>query len=101
MHQLIELDRIEELLRTAESFPGGNGLVVNVGGFTRSILKFSSLSVGEVFGYEMAKPLGVRVARMQRFGLQGRNAPRCTSRGSTRRLAPTRSCSNSLLAAKT
>ena len=59
MHQLIELDRIEELLRTAESFPGGNGLVVNVGGFTRSILKFSSLSVGEVFGYEMAKPLGV------------------------------------------
>ena len=51
VHQLIELDRVEELLRTAESFPGGNGLVVNVSGFTRSILKFSSLSAGEVFGY--------------------------------------------------
>ena len=49
MHQLIELDRVEELLRAAEGFLGGNGLVVNVGGFTRSILKFSSLSVGEVF----------------------------------------------------
>jgi len=67
VHQLIELDRVEELLRTAESFPGGNGLVVNVSGFTRSILKFSSLSAGEVFGYEMAKALGVRVARMQGF----------------------------------
>ncbi len=67
MHRLIELDRVEELLRTADRFHGGNGLVANVGDFTRSILKFSPLSVGEVFGYEMATALGVRVARMRGF----------------------------------
>jgi hypothetical protein len=68
MHRLIELDNVENLLRNAQSFPGGgNGLVVNVGGFAQSILKFSSLSVGEVFGYQMATALGVRVARMQGF----------------------------------
>jgi len=67
MHRLIELDNVEELLRNAEPFSGGNGLVRDVGGFARSILKFSSLSVGEVFGYQMATALGVRVARMQGF----------------------------------
>jgi hypothetical protein len=67
VHRLIELENVDELLRNAESFPGGNGLVVNVGAFARSILKFSLLSVGEVFGYQMAAALGVRVARMQGF----------------------------------
>ena len=67
VHRLIELDTVEELLRTGQALPGGNGLVVNVGSFARSILKFSPLSVGEVFGYEMARALGVRVARMQGF----------------------------------
>src|SRR2546422_620780 len=66
VHRLVKLGGVEELLRTAQPFPGGgNGLVTDVGGFSRAILKFSELSVGEVFGYEMARALGVRVARMQ------------------------------------
>ncbi len=67
VHRLVELTNVEDLLRSAERFLGGNRLVVNVGGFPRSMLKFSSLSVGEVFGYQMATALGVRVARMQGF----------------------------------
>ena len=67
VHRLIELNNVEELLRSAEGFTGGNGLVSNVGPYSRSILKFSPLSVGEVFGYQIATALGVRVARMQGF----------------------------------
>ena len=67
VHRLIELGNVEELLRSAERFTGGNGLVSTVGPYPRSILKFSSLSVGEVFGYQIATALGVRVARMQGF----------------------------------
>ena len=52
LHRLIELDNVEELLRNAEHFAGGNGLVMNIGCFARSILKFSALSVGEIFGYQ-------------------------------------------------
>jgi hypothetical protein len=67
VHRLIELNNVEELLRSAERFTGGNGLVSNVGPYSRSILKFSLMSVGEVFGYQMAAALGVQVARMQGF----------------------------------
>ncbi len=65
MHWLIELHNVERLLSEAEQFSGGNGLVTGVGGFARSILKFSSISVCEVFGYQIASAIGVRVPRMQ------------------------------------
>ncbi|MGH9461123.1 MAG: hypothetical protein ACRD1X_07885 [Vicinamibacteria bacterium] len=65
MHSLLELHDVEQLLGEAERFSGGNGLVTGVGGFARSILKFSSISVCEVFGYLLASALGVRVPRMQ------------------------------------
>ena len=65
MRQIIELDYVERLLREAERFSGGNGLVRNVGGFATSILKFSPNSVCEVFGYQIAAAVGVRVPRMQ------------------------------------
>src|SRR5947208_1833094 len=61
MHGLIELDNVETLLREAEPFSGGNGLVTGVGDFARSILKFSSISVCEMLGYRLAAALGVRV----------------------------------------
>src|SRR2546427_2930689 len=67
MHRLIELDNVEELLQNSQRFSGGNGLIENIGGLARSILKFSPLSVCEVFGYQMATALGVRVTRMQGF----------------------------------
>lgn len=65
MHWLLELHGIEKLLDEAERFLGGNGLVTGVGGFARSIFKFSSISVCEVFGYLLAPAIGVRVPRMQ------------------------------------
>src|SRR3989454_10391726 len=65
MHWLLELHNVERLLSEAEQFSGGNGLVTGVGGFARSILKFSSISVCEAFGYLIASAIGVRVPRMQ------------------------------------
>lgn len=67
MHQLIALDDVNRLLREAQPFSGGNGLVTGVGGLARSILKFSSISVCEVLGYRLAEAVGVRVPRMQGF----------------------------------
>src|SRR2546427_10791487 len=71
MHRLIELDNVEELLQNSQRFSGGNGLIENIGGLARSILKFNPLSVCEVFGYQMATALGVRVDRMQGFWTTG------------------------------
>src|SRR5256885_2659879 len=65
MHRLIELDDGETLLRKAKPFSGGNGLVADVCGFTKAILKFSSISVCEVLGYQLAAAFGVRVPRSQ------------------------------------
>ncbi|MFQ5801423.1 MAG: hypothetical protein ACE5JQ_00830 [Candidatus Methylomirabilales bacterium] len=65
MHRLVELDHVEGLLRDAERFSGGNCLVMDVGGFAKSMLKFSSISVCEVFGYQIAAAVGIRVARTQ------------------------------------
>ena len=65
MHWLLELHSVEKLLGEAERFSGGNGLVTGVGGFAKSILKFSSISVCELFGYLIAPAAGVRVPRMR------------------------------------
>src|SRR3989442_11013962 len=65
MHAVIELRDVEKVLNDAERVAGGNGLVAGVGGFATSILKFSSISVCEVFGYLIASAFGVRVPRMQ------------------------------------
>ena len=65
MHWLLELHNVGRLISEADRFSGGNGLVTGVGEFARSILKFSSISVCEVFGYLIASAIGVRVPRMR------------------------------------
>src|SRR6266545_3968196 len=68
MYQLVQFDHVERLLREAETFSGGgDGLVRNVGGFATAILKFRSISICEVLGYQIAAAVGIRAARTQGF----------------------------------
>lgn len=65
MHRLIELHNIETLLNEAQEFSGENKLVTGVAGMAKSIFKFDIISVCEVFGYQIASAIGLRVPRMQ------------------------------------
>src|SRR5438045_3940991 len=69
MHELIEVPAVEQVLGRAKRFEG-NHLVTDVGPFAQAILKFKSISVCEVLGYELAARIGVRIARMQGFWTQ-------------------------------
>ncbi len=70
MHPLIELHNVETPLNEAKEFVGGNILVTGVAGLVKSIFKFDIISVCEVFGYQIASAVGVRVPRMQGFWTQ-------------------------------
>jgi hypothetical protein len=72
MSQLIELNNVERLLNEAEPitneaepFTASSGLVLDVGGLGKSIFKFKEFSVCEVFGYQLASAIGLRVPSMR------------------------------------
>jgi hypothetical protein len=55
------------VIEGGEVFCGSNYLVNGVGGFSRAILKFSTITICEVFGYQIASLVGVCVPRAQGF----------------------------------
>jgi hypothetical protein len=65
MHRLIELHSIETLLNEPQKFASENRLVTGVAGLAKSILKFNITSACEVFGYQIASAIGVRVPSLQ------------------------------------
>lgn len=65
MHKLIELDNVNKLLNGSCKYGYYDGMVSDVGGFAKSLFKFRETSVCEVFGYQIASAIGVRVPKMQ------------------------------------
>ena len=68
MSELIELHHVSKLLEeTDQSILGiGLGMVTEaVPRVPKSIFKFKPISVCEVFGYQIAEAIGVRVPQMQ------------------------------------
>jgi hypothetical protein len=68
MAKLIELHCVTNLLEEADRPFIGPGVVTEaVPGMPKSIFKFKPTSVCEVFGYQIAEAIGVRVPQMQGF----------------------------------
>lgn len=70
MSEIIELRNVDKLLEEANSIsdPLVPPVVTEaVPGMPKSILKFKSISICEVFGYQIAEAIGVRVPQMQSF----------------------------------
>jgi hypothetical protein len=65
MHRLVQLHNVSTILDGAERFAGENRLVTGLAGLPKSIFKFKIISACEVFGYQIALAIGVRVPRMQ------------------------------------
>jgi hypothetical protein len=68
MSKLIELHNVANLLEETDRARMGPGVVTEgVPGMPKSIFKFKPTSVCEVFGYQIAEAIGVRVPQMQGF----------------------------------
>jgi len=68
MHELIELNDIRKVLSEAERFDRGLTKVVSdLGGLKRAVIKFNPNSICEIFGYQIASTIGVRIPRTQGF----------------------------------
>ena len=66
MSELIELHNVARLLEeTDRSFVGPDVVTEAVPGMPKSIFKFKLGSVCEVFGYQIAGAIGVRIPQMQ------------------------------------
>lgn len=68
MSAIIELCNIPKFLEKNDSFFRGLIMVTeDVRGVPKSIFKFEPISICEVFGYQIAEAIGVRVPQMQGF----------------------------------
>ena len=70
MSNLIKLNNVQELINGGKEYSewSSNKIISGIApDFDKAIIKFDGISVCEVFGYQIASAIGVRVPRMQGF----------------------------------
>ncbi len=73
MSNLIKLNNVEELIKKAEEY-SWTSKVIDVSSivseFQKAIIKLEDFPICEIFGYQIASALEIRVPKMQGFGVQ-------------------------------